>query len=1014
MKTIQLLLLLCLTVSLSVAQTSTTLIANGATWRYSDKGTTPTSQTVGATVYNWTNLGYDDSSPTSWSAGPSELGYGDGDEQTVVTAKPPSTTANYITTYFRRTFTNPAILTHYRYKVRYIRDDGIVLYLNGIEIRRDGMPDGIITNSTPATLTVGNADESTWYEFYVPNGAVRQGNNVLAAEIHQVGPGSSDISFNAELIGEINTNTLVTSPLPITSATTTNWKYSDGGLDRGTIWRDLTYNDQYWQQTNIGSRVRMGYGETGDPNAGLSSINTAIANPFNANTYADYVSFGIDPGNKFPTTYFRKKVNISNPALAHELRFMRDDGIVIYINGVELPRDANGNTNNMPTGTATYPTPASAAADAAGETTWSNWQPVSSSLLVTGENIIAVEIHQITAFSSDITFNLEMRSSGIDITRGPYLQLGGQTAATIRWRTNVPTVGRVTYGLATNALSGTVNEPGSTTEHELRITDLQAGKTYFYSVGTTTMVLEQGVNNYFLTAPLADTKEKIRIASFGDCGSLDEPNNQANVRNGFLAYRGNTPTDLWMLIGDNSYDGADSQYQTNFFNPYKDTMLKNCMLYAVPGNHDYNGNSNHAKSRGGLVNYFPAFAYFENFTLPPTLNPHLPVPANTEEWYSFDYGPVHFVMLDSYGTQNIGGVEKEFAKDTLTHPQVQWLKADLAATTKKWKIVYMHYPTYSKGSHDSDGKTAPSYPGAKDEWITKATRKNINPILERFGVDLVITGHSHGYERSYPIHDQYDTLAHSNTININNHRFPGDESTGRYDGSTGSCAYKNTSEKKKQGTIYVVSGSAGAFEISKLGPHPVMVTDTSLRSKGGSFFMEVEDNRLDAKFLQASTRTLNPPGSTLVTDQFTIMKDVDIVQTLTITAGQSTTLTASFISDYVWSSPGNLSFTAPASRTVVVSPTVSQTFVVKDVKQCITDVFVVQVSCSGPLYSVKAGNWNDPTVWSCNRIPLSTDHVQVKHNILVPNNLQARALKVQFDPNTKLTYGANARLLLNQ
>ena len=146
----------------------------------------------------------------------------------------------------------------------------------------------------------------------------------------------------------------------------------------------------------------MGYGETGDPNAGLSSINTATANPFNANTYTDYVSFGIDPGNKFPTTYFRKKVTITNPALAHELRFMRDDGIVIYINGVELPRDANGNTNNMPTGTATYPTPASAAADAAGETTWSNWQPVSSSLLVTGENIIAVEIHQITAFSSDI------------------------------------------------------------------------------------------------------------------------------------------------------------------------------------------------------------------------------------------------------------------------------------------------------------------------------------------------------------------------------------------------------------------------------------------------------------------------------------------------------------------------------------------------------------------------------------------------------------------------------------
>jgi len=150
-----------------------------------------------------------------------------------------------------------------------------------------------------------------------------------------------------------------------------------------------------------------------------------------------------------------------------------------------------------------------------------------------------------------------------------------------------------------------------------------------------------------------------------------------------------------------------------------------------------------------------------------------------------------------------------------------------------------------------------------------------------------------------------------------------------------------------------------------------MVPGSIQKTIGGSFYMEVEDNRLDAKFLRN-----NLPSSYSITDQFTIMKDVDIVQTLTVIAGQSATLSASFISDYVWSSPGNVTFTAPASRSVVVSPTTSQTFVVKDVKQCIQDVFVVQV-CSGPLFSVKVGNWDDPTVWSCNRAPISTDHVQV-------------------------------------
>lgn len=173
--------------------------------------------------------------------------------------------------------------------------------------------------------------------------------------------------------------------------------------------------------------------------------------------------------------------------------------------------------------------------------------------------------------------------------------------------------------------------------------------------------------------------------------------------------------------------------------------------------------------------------------------------------------------------------------------------------------------------------------------------------------------------------------------------------------------------------------------------------------------MEIEDNRLDAKFLQATDTY-----SYSITDQFTIMKDVDVVQTLTLTAGQPTTLTASFISDYVWSSPGNATFTAPASRTVVVSPTASQTFVVRDSKQCVLDQFRIQVICTGPLYSVKTGNWNDPTVWSCNRVPVSTDHVQVKHDITVPNNVQAHALKVEFDANRKLTYGPNARLLLSQ
>lgn len=569
------------------------------------------------------------------------------------------------------------------------------------------------------------------------------------------------------------------------------------------------------------------------------------------------------------------------------------------------------------------------------------------------------------------------------ITRGPYLQLGTTTAVTIRWRTDVPVAGRVTYGLATTALSGTATEAAATTEHELRLTGLTPDQRYYYTVGTPTAILEHGAGTYFLTAPPPDTKRPIRIASFGDCGN-NSPNQMA-VRDGFLAYRGDTPTDLWMLIGDNSYEGNDAQYQSNFFAPYQGNLLKNSMLFAIPGNHDYNNSAADAASH--------AIAYYANFTLP-TQGEAGGVASGTEEWYSFDYGPVHFVMLDGYGTRLVGGVQKKIYDDTLNHPQAIWLKQDLAATNRKWVVVYQHFAPYTQGSHNSE---------TESDLI--AIRRYVNPILEHFGVDLVVTGHSHVYERSYPLHDQYGPMSEF-AANPGNYRFAGDESSGRYDGSPNSCAYKNTSAKAKQGTVYVVSGSAGQLGGGNLGLHPVMAY--TQKQRGGSFYLDIEDNRLDARFLQTSS-----PGAYTVTDQFTILKDVDVVKSLTITAGQAVTLAASFISDYQWSSPGSAAFSA-SSRAVVVTPTASQTFVVQDSRHCVQDVFRVELAaCNGPLVSLKAGDWTDPSVWSCNRVPTLTDPVHVRHVIQIPANAQAYARSVQLDLASQLTYGPNARLRLS-
>ncbi len=164
-----------------------TVIAAGATWKYNDKGAD-----LGT---GWTAPAYDDG---SWATGRAQFGYGDGDELTPLTYGSSPSTA-YITYYFRRAFTvaNPAALD--ALIVRFVRDDGCVIYLNGVEVARSNMPAGTVTAATLATASVPDADESTWLQASIDPSLLVAGTNVLAVEVHQATVGSSDISFDLEL-----------------------------------------------------------------------------------------------------------------------------------------------------------------------------------------------------------------------------------------------------------------------------------------------------------------------------------------------------------------------------------------------------------------------------------------------------------------------------------------------------------------------------------------------------------------------------------------------------------------------------------------------------------------------------------------------------------------------------------------------------------------------------------------------------------------------------------------------
>ncbi len=181
-------LALLLAVSAGAAVAQDVLVPPGAVWRYLDDGSDQGTA--------WRAVAFDDA---GWAAGPAQLGYGDGDEATVV-GYGPDPDAKYITTYFRHAFTVESAPADPYLTLRLLCDDGAVVYLDGAEVARANLPEGDIDYLTPAVSAIGGAAEAGYNTYLVPLGALVLGLNVLAVEVHQVGPTSSDISFDLDLV----------------------------------------------------------------------------------------------------------------------------------------------------------------------------------------------------------------------------------------------------------------------------------------------------------------------------------------------------------------------------------------------------------------------------------------------------------------------------------------------------------------------------------------------------------------------------------------------------------------------------------------------------------------------------------------------------------------------------------------------------------------------------------------------------------------------------------------------
>ena len=168
---------------------SQTFIPQGGIWKYLDDGSD-----LGDL---WTEIEFDDA---GWLEGSAELGYGDGDEATILSYGPNSSD-KYITTYFRHPFIVGDAAEIQNLSLLLKRDDGAVIHLNGNEVLRVNMPDGNISYDTHAYSAVSDEDEDTFFEFSLSGSDIMDGPNLIAVEIHQISGTSSDISFDFELTG---------------------------------------------------------------------------------------------------------------------------------------------------------------------------------------------------------------------------------------------------------------------------------------------------------------------------------------------------------------------------------------------------------------------------------------------------------------------------------------------------------------------------------------------------------------------------------------------------------------------------------------------------------------------------------------------------------------------------------------------------------------------------------------------------------------------------------------------
>ncbi|HLK57304.1 MAG TPA: metallophosphoesterase [Chthonomonadaceae bacterium] len=394
----------------------------------------------------------------------------------------------------------------------------------------------------------------------------------------------------------------------------------------------------------------------------------------------------------------------------------------------------------------------------------------------------------------------------------PYLQPGtansklveGKEAIVVAWQTNeTPAAFELEYGPTTSlGQKATLSKQERTSptrkgdrgrlNHVATLSDLKLNQRYHYRVRMNGELLLEG---FFTTRKPRGVKT--RFVAFGDnsCGEISD--------HAIAYYSYRARPDFVMNTGDNVYSsGLDSEYARYFFPIYNADqasphigapLLRSVPYYSVIANHDVTGRDMEKGVVADFNQHGDALGYYTNLHLPlngpksnhPTqavgkdeiLAPFLacagsrfPNMAN----YSFDYGDAHFLCLDS-----------NVYVDSTDASLQAWIAADLDATDAAWKFVIYHHPAFTAGiEHYSEQQMRP-----------------LAPLLERHGVDVVLSGHVHNYQRSRPFRFKPTDESGAKLLHSGHRLVPGTFVVDRkFDGKT---------QTKPDGIIHFVTGAGG-------------------------------------------------------------------------------------------------------------------------------------------------------------------------------------------------------------